>query len=307
MAQQRLNRHGEVGHTWTNTLNKFMTTCDFTQLEQQGYLVVRDFLSRSEIDWFLRDYSRMIEYSESNGYHNKNHKVAACEIPDNTFEHLNKFLAHIRQNSNFKTDFFLGQFGLYLNSELVSYDWHQDHELYYMCQHAYDVLTFWLPLDKPNRNETGLSFIPHDRLRERIPEIYDRLIFNRGAKIFRTDGTETTIRDDTTGEVVKLDFDINEIAVSPEVGSGDLLIFRGDTIHKTQDLTTHRIAMVTRSANGNQIITRETLTGGYDLKQSKIRNSSRVFKRFFAALETVDQCILRTAFDGEFVQKHNEK
>lgn len=275
-----------------------MTNGDFETLERCGYCVIPNFLSQSEIDWMISDHHAVNKFCEVNGYHNKSHRVSPCSIPDPLFGRLNDFLATVRANSVFKTDLFLGQMGLYLDTELVSYDWHQDHELYYMCQHAHDVLTFWFPIVKPDRNRTGLSFIPHDRLRQRIPEIYDRLIYDRGAKIFRLqeDGT-TLIRDDTTGEEIRLDFDINELAVSPEIGSGDILLFRGDTIHKTQDLDTPRLAMAARSCNGDHIITRETLTSGYELKQNKIKNSARVFSRFFTALESVDSCTLRTALN----------
>jgi len=56
-----------------------------------------------------------------------------------------------------------------------------------------------------------------------------------------------------------VDFDLDALAVTPSLSAGDLLLMRGDLIHKTQDADTQRVSTSIRVTYSKKTITRERL------------------------------------------------
>jgi hypothetical protein len=68
-----------------------------------------------------------------------------------------------------------------------------------------------------------------------------------GARRLMSENNRTYALDDNNGgHRTNFSFDLTELSVSPAISVGDVLVMRGDTIHRSQDTNTHRIAISIR-------------------------------------------------------------
>ena len=142
------------------------------------------------------------------------------------------------------------------------FGWHQDRESYYTCQNHHDYLNFYIPIIKPDNNRSNLSLIPFDRLRARSPDFCKRVL-GKGASKFDICGQKTILVDESQGEAnCVLDYPLDELAETPPLGAGDLLLLRGDVIDRTQDADTLRVALSVRFANSRQEVSKSNLVRG---------------------------------------------
>jgi hypothetical protein len=141
--------------------------------------------------------------------------------------------------------------------------WHQDGESWWVYQNHIDHLNFWVPIIKPSRTASNLSVLPWDRLAAASPTA-EKQLRGRGAHAFvRRDG-QTVIIDANVddGQGTAYDFDIDAIGETPEVGVGDLVLLRGDVVHRTQDASTERISVSFRMIDPQGITRRSLLAAG---------------------------------------------
>lgn len=106
-----------------------------------------------------------------------------------------------------------------------------------------------------------------DALRARDPWTFDRIL-RRGAIWSRFEGGCTRFHDDARGGTFDRPWDFAEIAVTPRLAAGDLLILRGDVLHRTQDAETARVAASFRLVNAGRVVRRKALA---DLCWAKFR------------------------------------
>src|SRR5262249_14288199 len=139
--------------------------------------------------------------------------------------------------------------GTYFATAKVSFRWHQDHDSYFVFQDHYNYLNCYIPIVKPVREKSNVSIIPMNALRERSPHVFAR-IRGRGASRFLPLRRFTIVTNDNTGGLHGvLPYDVNELAATPHLAAGDLLLLRGDMIHRTQDTDTDRVAASVRLTN----------------------------------------------------------
>jgi hypothetical protein len=119
--------------------------------------------------------------------------------------------------------------GNYIRSREVKYGFHCDYGLLGPSRGAFKL---WIPLVKPDRERDGMTFVRMDRFREREPYIARR-IAGRGAAGIRDTGEVVVIG--RSVEVFRLSQPIDDLCETPEVGVGDLVVFRAqDTFHRSQ-------------------------------------------------------------------------
>ena len=78
---------------------------------------------------------------------------------------------------------------------------------------------------------------------------------------------------------------IESISVTPDLIPGDLLLIRGDVIHKTQDTLTHRVSVSFRVTNGNALINKNLLITGCERKQRYIKGSPELYNSILGVFE----------------------
>jgi hypothetical protein len=250
-------------------------------LESKGYCVIKNFLTPDILDILKTDYAEQLALHKEKKVNLNYNVIHTNHLLNDT---LLPILSDINKSTNITIDR-ISQNGSYINTHLINFDWHQDHESYYIWQDSYNAVNFWIPIIKPEINKSGLSIIPHDALLDRCPEIFNTIIKGKGAKTLKQMGSKTLIMDEETGDQIILDFDINQLAITPDLGPGDLFLLRQDIIHKTQDIETCRTAISIRAINRNTILYKEKLVTGCAHKQKMIERNPLPYKKILQYFE----------------------
>lgn len=277
-----------------------MLDFNIKDLETQGWVVVKNFLSSTDIDRLLVDYKTQRDYSSN-----------IIKIKDNTLlkssEHglENKIIPIIElivRSTDIQLDL-LGPNGIYFDTTLAELSWHQDHESYYTWQTGYHQVNFWIPLIKPNPTVSGLKVISMDVLRSKIGSLFEERILDKGAKRFFPNGSNTHVIDDETGDEFDLPINIDSIADAPGLSSGDLLMVRGDVLHTTQDNLSHRVTLAIRAVDGNRYIQKQQFFNQCKMKKyvldSNFHSTKQINDQFGS---NNDQVLIHDVFKGR-IQK----
>ena len=245
---------------------------NFTDLETKGFLVIPNFLDNETIKKYKEHYSEIKSLPKQN----KNYEVIVSkkEFIKNQLELL---MQTISKYTNIKINL-IAPHTTYFDNSLIKFDWHQDHEPYYIWQDSYNSINCWIPIIKPNPETSGINIIPFDRLEKYCLNIVESKLKGKGAKRFRVqlDGT-TQMINDSDGTTTILLFNLDTLSESPILNEGDLIMLRNDVIHKTQNVTDNRLAISIRCINGNTIITRDNFLNSCEVKENMIANNSRGF------------------------------
>lgn len=227
-------------------------------LETKGYVVIPNFFSQDVIKKLIDHYKQEKEIFLKTGGTNTNYSVINSRhflLPE-----LTPLMKEITENTSITLDM-ARRICTYFDNTIYSWPWHVDHELYYLFQDTYNLVNCWAPIIKSCKSTGGLGLIPTDALASRCPEIFQKQIIGRGAKSFKSAGNNTIMTNDDSGGETVLPFDIEDIAVYPEMDVGDMLIWRQDVIHKTDD-SSDRVAVSVRCLNSNTVLTREKFLSG---------------------------------------------
>ena len=255
----------------------------FPTLIQNGYTVVPNFLSEEEIALLKNDYANSNNIFGHYGI-NDGIKMVSKNAMDKISNKITSALADIRHSTSIRADTIIYP-QLYINNHNMYFDWHQDHEAWYLEQETINHLNFYIPIHKEFRNKSGISIIPMQVLKQ-----HPQLI-NKGARRF-VPGPLTKVIDDDLGQDFYLNFDITKYAVTPEIGPGDLLLLRGDLIHKTQDTDTERHSVTIRCTYGGKIISKSRLFSGCETKMQYLENNSKIYNRIRNAFGNEENIVL---------------
>jgi hypothetical protein len=229
---------------------------DWSAMETRGAVVVPGFLDAPLLEALRGDYGSRRQLANRN----LGLKEVSAALAERVRDRLLAVARHVRASTGIRADLLTG--GQYFAIELgVDEPWHQDHESYFLYQQHYHYLNFWIPIFKPEPSRSNLAFVPHDALAARAPALHARL---RGGGATRAlpDGTRSVILSDDRGGRTPLDFALDELAVIPALHAGDLLLLRGDVLHRTQDATTARVSVSFRMIDSTSPVSRRRLTSG---------------------------------------------
>lgn len=244
-------------------------------LTTKGYVIIPNFLTEKEIQIFLDDY----RYQHDKITDTTNHDVYIADISELAASAIHNKILKTLNDLNFDVDTIIPG-GYYTNTQEGIMEWHQDHGSYFTFQQTYNYLNFYIPIEKPNRSLSGLSIIPMDSL-ESITKENFKFLLNSGARRFFTRNNTTQVNDDENDNIWIIPFNIDNINLSPDLSVGDLIILRGDVIHKSQDNITKRIAISIRATNGSAFINKQKILTGGKMKQQMFQDfGSRLISIF---------------------------
>lgn len=255
---------------------------DYTLLETQGYVVLPGFLNSIELEPFTQDYRDSI----ADHYVAYKLRKVSINMIDLLCTKIKPSLRAIQNTTNLSVDLII-PLGRYYHNQISAVDcYHQDHDSFYILQQYYNYLNFWIPIIKPDANKSGLTIIPWDKLKELTPEYAD-MIYNYGATRYFPNGNTTKFVDDNTGKEFVIPCNLDSVAVSPTLNAGDAVILRGDTIHKTQDHDTDRVAISIRCTDGSALISKNKLFEyGCNDKQNRLSKIQFLLDRTGEIFET---------------------
>lgn len=265
----------------------------FTDLETIGYVYIPNFLSASEIK-LLKS-----EYKHSKIANNKNYSLVQSEISKKILgKKLKEVMDEVTEQTSLTIDHLTPTVN-YTDTKHVYFNWHQDHESYYVYQQSKEHLNFYIPITKPDPLLSGMSLIPMDKIVDYLvgPQV-DRIV-NSGATRFETHSTYTTVIDEETGKGFTIPVNINELAVTPTLNEGDLLLLRGDVIHKTQDNSTQRVAISVRAVNGSHPVSKAKLLSGCETKQNFIARNQGYYNTIFELFDTSNSDVILSSEVGK--------
>jgi hypothetical protein len=181
----------------------------------------------------------------------------------------------VKQATGIDADMNVG--ATYFAAQSRAFGWHQDHVAYYFLQEHRHHLHFYIPFIKPDPAVTNLCLIPFDALQAGAPVACERLTGTGACRFAINDGV-TTVWDDEQACEFSIEFDIEEIAVAPELQRGDLLLMRGDTIHRTQDTKTQRVAISLGRQNSRAPVSRSRMLSGGARKKEMMHRDALLFQ-----------------------------
>jgi ectoine hydroxylase-related dioxygenase (phytanoyl-CoA dioxygenase family) len=258
-----------------------MNLPNFKSLEEDGFIVLKNVIDSSELKLLKQDYD---EVKSSRPSSNKNYYIIPA--PKHSLSNkIKNILDNIAQHTSIQLDI-VNAHGEYFDTELVTLEWHQDYQVFYKWQDAINSLNFWIPIIKPNAKEDGVMILPHTALREKFPNETEKYIIGKGAqRFYNSSETKTTIVDDNTDEKIEIDGNIFETKFIPEIAEGDILIQRGDCIHKTAENNNNRIALSIRCRCSKSIIDKHKFLSGGEIKKRFIKNDPNGYRKFFKKFE----------------------
>ena len=264
-----------------------------SSLLTKGYHVIPGFLDAKEIDGLVSDLENdRLAYLYNIGLP---HTAAMTSLG----LRLQGLLDELSASGEF-TPRHIGAYFATMKS--LNLDWHQDHDSYFINQTHKHCLIIYIPIIKPDPRKSNLTIVPVDVLRSRAPEVWNSMEWKGASRMSYEDGT-TTVTDDQNGGVHgELDFPLDEIAVSPELSVGDVLLTRGDMIHRTQDTDTDRVVLSFRAFDDSLTVTRDHFQQTTPIKEL-IMQKYAVYegvKRVFEDVEELplSELLLRTKSSG---------
>jgi hypothetical protein len=263
---------------------------NFSLLETSGFLVITDFLPKDVLEQLINKSSNFDKTA------NKNYSLGSFKIIDELKETIAATLTEIRRVTAIQTDLIPGE-GIYFDNQQINFNWHQDHETYFKWQNCYNNLNFWMPIIKPIPNKSGVDVIPFDILSKHFPDITKEKFIGQGAKRIWTKNNNTLIVDDERGIEYVLPMSLDNIMVTPTLKPGDLLLMRGDCIHRTQDRDTNRIGISVLCASGDHWITKEKFYSGSNHKRNMINKNQTGFKNLISKFENQDAIQVKEVFN----------
>ena len=252
---------------------------NWKDLESRGFLVMPGFLSAAELEMARADYTAQ----QTNA--NKNYKVSLASPEANTrlAARVTGVLTDVASETDLRPDK-LGGGAYFATGRGVTFSWHQDHESFFSTRNHYDYLNFYIPIIKPDRMKSNLCVVPFDVLQRESPRAY-RKLYRGGAARFIRLGSKRVVFCDDSGTVLVMPKDIESMAETPALDAGDLLLMRGDVVHRTQDADTERVALSFRVANRSGSVTRSALADGGLYKARMMANNAGYYERVFQAFD----------------------
>ena len=232
-----------------------------SSLKERGFCVIPEFLSCDEIDFLAEEFDASPDYSLP-----AKTKHAARHLGD---QPVTGQTGALRSNAMGRKEtsqrirprmeaFAQGITGakaalyqiLYLQTPVINLTFHQDHDHFFLTEYNRTHLNYWIPLVKPSRTEAGLRLIPWDRLGEKSPRLFN-LCRRSGANSLYSlrDGGTLYFSDWSGVHYHEENLEIEEVMETPEVGAGDLLLLRVNTIHATQTTDDRRLAVSLRTCD----------------------------------------------------------
>jgi hypothetical protein len=265
-----------------------MDVTSMKDLETRGFVLVPGFLSPEDLR-FLQDDAAHAPSDGNRNYHLMTASPEATALVerrvDDLLERINSETAlqvHAPAGANyFATGVETG----------IDFPWHQDHESYFLFQNHYDYLNFYMPIVKPDVAKSNVSLLPFDVLEREAPGVH-RMALRSGARHFHQVGRRWISISDETGAMRLMPKHLPDLACTPHLAAGDLLLFRGDMLHRTQDTDTVRVAMSIRRVSRTTPISRKRMVDGGLRKALMMSNFPLPYQYLLDAFDAAGQEVM---------------
>lgn len=260
---------------------------NFRDLETKGYCVLPSFLTENEIQFVLNDFNNAVIWS------NKNYKIKkpSLDCVRSVYSKISVLAKEIASSTDLNINMITDEYA-FVDNQAINFKWHQEHEPFFTFQQLSNYAIFYMPIVKLQPNISGIDIIPFDELKNHVPEYVD-LLKSNGARGFIASGDNTTVREDSLDNLFEIPVNFENIKVTPDIMPGDLVILRGNVIHRTQDSSTARVAFTVKFTDGEHLINKSTLLSGGLTKQRMVNNNKSLYDRILLSMTDKDYVTAR--------------
>ncbi|MEO5901299.1 MAG: hypothetical protein ABIR68_14395 [Ilumatobacteraceae bacterium] len=258
-----------------------MAEFDVTGLDTQGFVVAQGFLTADDLAVLREDYAA----APLNPNFNYPLRTPSPAALGRLQQRIDSVVALVNEHTSSCVDMHAS--ANYFATGVatgIDFAWHQDHESWFMVQDHHDYLNFYLPVVKPDVARSNLSVVPFDALRRAAPRAHEMLIDGGASHVQWIGGRCVAVSDDG-GAIRVVPGGFDALAETPPLEAGDLLLLRGDVVHRTQDTSTARVALSVRVANSAAIVKRGRLAAGGVRKALMMSRNAIVYQMAFQAFD----------------------
>lgn len=267
-----------------------MQMINFKDLETKGYCVLPNFLTENEIQFILNDFNNAAISL------NKNYQIKkpSLDCVRKVYSKVYALAKEIANSTDLNINMITDEYA-FVDNQIINFKWHQEHEPFFTFQQLSNYAIFYMPIVKLQPNISGIDIIPFDELNKSVPEYVD-LLKSNGAREFIASGNNTIVSEDSLDTSFEIPVNFENIKVTPDIMPGDLVILRGNTIHRTQDSSTARVAFTVKFTDGEHLINKSTLLSGGATKQRMINNNKSLYNRILSSMADKDYVKAREVF-----------
>jgi hypothetical protein len=298
-----------------------LVDCHWSDLKARGFVVIRGALSASLMEDAERDASAGVAQKPE-----RDSVPTARPVAARFREELTEVARVVHDATGIRINVFQPFTRYHVGPSEM---WHSDPPPYYLWQDFSQYYNFWIPIIKPRKDLSGLRLLPMDVVAERDPRAHDAIL-GRGSAIFLPRDVvangEQAISDylhPTPGtwcdtkpipaealiverngrlEHVPTNFKVDDVAVTPDTLPGDIVLARGDVMHRGQDRATHRVALTLRGMNGDMALRRDFVGTLSNYARRQLLDHFNG-PRIFAAFDRVGSDTMRAHQLVEFLQR----
>ena len=217
------------------------------ELKRHGFCVVRGFCSAEEAQQMEQMYKKQILEQD------KNYALKRSVFPAEILKRLHALLPPLSEATACQyTD--IDPTFAYATRQAdanINLGWHCDSGSFYDFGTHDTFLNCYVIVQKSDRAHSNISFVSWERLAQLDPSLPPRL--KNGGSVNFNVCNGRFLMDDTFHDLAQiLPVHFDELATTPHLDVGDLLLFGVDVPHRTQDNATARIAFTAKAHNKAQ-------------------------------------------------------
>jgi len=244
-------RYGKRWEMPCDGKNAKMAGADWAKLATDGFTVIEGFCSAEEVK------AMKALYDAIPANENKNYQAKNADFPSSVMQRFHELLPYISSRTGTPVDqVWPAQiYATKQSGQDNKFDWHIDQGTYSICGTHYAMFNLYLAVHKTVPEKSNLSVIPWPAF-EKVNPGFAKRMKDKGSFCWlpgekgnpeRPDTERLYLHDQRSMSHAEECPDPNEIATTPHLKPGDLLILKQDLPHKTQDNETARIAFTAKA------------------------------------------------------------
>lgn len=273
---------------------------EVTSMEEEGYTVWRNFLNDSLVQE-LRDLYYSSQDTGQYAVYESMRSLPSHLIPSQVKHQIERALgasAHILISAAF----------IKMSNWSSAFAFHIDHDPYFFCADTKNEYNLYFMLEKQDKSSANLGVMPVNWIRQFAPGLQS-LSEGKGALRFAevrdssrclTSGNSTypyMLLDDNTGRIHPISFRMEDLECTPHLEPGDVLLLRGDALHRTQPQCNERLSVTIRLWPSDHKLNVSNMLDGALFRYERFRMSRMIYADTLAKVRTLQNVTVATLID----------
>lgn len=280
-----------------------------TSVQEEGYTVLRNFIEDSFVQE-LRELYNSPRAATSPYHYGGMREVDLHLMPSQVEQNIKRAASAFSRDSGFKSTAHTLVSAIFIKSsnKSTAFAFHGDADPYIIMGDTRNEYNFYLMLEKQEKSTANLGVVPVGWIRQVAPGLHS-VSEGRGAlrfsevldgnkKLSANDSTPPyMLLDDNTGRIYPMAFRMEDIECTPHLQPGDVLVLRGDVLHRTQPHCHERLSITIRLwPSDHELNVSKMLDGSLD-RYNLFRKSRTTYAGLLAMARTLPSPTVATVSD----------